>query len=111
MNYVTAECSTKNAVGREDGLATTPCSPGRDSGDRAPGAGEGWAQVAYLGIEQQEQRVVGGGVRPPLQHIRQEQELCREAHQSTALPGRRLPRFPRHWPLAVTFLAWSLSSR
>lgn len=29
----------------------------------------------HLGIEQQEQRVFGGGVGPPLQHIGQEQEL------------------------------------
>lgn len=65
MNYVIAGCSTKNTVGGEDAPAA-PCSPGRDSGDRAPGAGDGWTQVAYLGIEQQEQRVVGGGVRPPL---------------------------------------------
>lgn len=32
-----------------------------------------------LGIQQQKQRVVGSGVGPPLQHVRQEQELRREA--------------------------------
>lgn len=53
---------------------------GTERGEQ-PGWAAGWP---HLGVEQQEQRVVRSGVRPPLQHVGQEQELRREAPQSAA---------------------------
>lgn len=55
---------------------------------QAEGIGMGWewataavqgTALPHLGVEQQEQWVVGSGMCSPLQYVRQEQELSREA--------------------------------
>lgn len=66
----------------------------------------GQPRQPHLGIQQQKERVVGSGVGPPLQHIRQEQELHREANSILrsltrgaflTLPGTGpLPSWPGH---------------
>ena len=72
-------------------------------------AGSAWP---HLGIQQQEEQVLGRAVGPPLQHVGQEQELRgagRVLSPGGAPPAREAPAPAR--PPALTFLAWSLSSR
>lgn len=89
----------KHWVGRVAGGALWAGAWGAEQGNRP-----------HLGVEQQEQGVVRRGVRSPLQHVGQEQELRRQARSAAASPGPAhallAPRAP-----AITFLAWSLSSR
>lgn len=60
---------------------------------------------SHLSVQQQEQRVVRSRVSSPLQHVRQEQELCRERRLAPAqcgmppAPGRcPVPCEPGHCP-------------
>lgn len=61
----------------------------------------------HLGIEQQEQRVFGGGVGPPLQHVRQEQELWegQGGVRPGAFPGTSSHPPPHPWVGRVRPLA------
>lgn len=79
-------CACDRALGSGEGVSTGPAEPAPRPA-RPRGA-------AHLGVQQQKQGVVGGGVGPPLQHVRQEQELA-EARGS-APP--RLPPPRRHAP-------------
>ena len=61
----------------------------------------------HLGIEQQEQWVFGGGVGPPLQHVRQEQELWEGLGgvRPGAFPGTSSHPPPHPWVGRVRPLA------
>lgn len=97
-------CACDRALGSGEGVSTGPAEPAPRPA-RPRGA-------AHLGVQQQKQGVVGGGVGPPLQHVRQEQELAeargsapprlpppKETRPSPAPPtGRRAPHPPGAGP-------------